>query len=300
MQRYPAKLLLFGEHVLLLGAPALSVPVPAFGGYWDWRSPDTPMSDADMRLLEFARSSALRNVPGLDAKAFEADLGLGLFFHSNIPTGYGLGSSGALCAAIYDRYTAQKAETPAELKAVFAEMEGFFHGHSSGLDPLTCYLDKPLIVRNKKEISLADCQPWQPQAPVVFLVDSQLPRQTGPIVRWFQHRCEALEFRARLDERYLPWVDQAISDWQAGDLENFMLSIREISRFQYLEFGPIIPSSVKDLWHHSFDGDAVRFKLCGAGGGGYLLGFARSADAAREAAHHHPLVFPFENKLSHA
>jgi hypothetical protein len=33
---FSAKLLLFGEHVLLLGAPALAVPVAAFGGHWHW------------------------------------------------------------------------------------------------------------------------------------------------------------------------------------------------------------------------------------------------------------------------
>ena len=31
---FPAKLLLFGEHVLLLGATALAAPVTAFGGHW--------------------------------------------------------------------------------------------------------------------------------------------------------------------------------------------------------------------------------------------------------------------------
>lgn len=300
MRRYPAKLLLFGEHVLLLGAPALSMPVPAFGGQWDWRSPDTPMTEQDMRLLEFARSAALRNVPDLDAKAFEADLGLGLFFHSDIPTGYGLGSSGALCAAIYDRYTQQKSKDPAELKAIFAAMESYFHGNSSGLDPLTSYLNQPLIVRNKTELSVADCRPWRPAEPVVFLVDSQMPRQTGPMVRWFQHRCGAPDFRKRLNERYLPKVEEAIANWQSGDLEAFMLTISELSRFQHQELGPIIPTSVKDLWHHSFDTKTVRFKLCGAGGGGYLLGFARSHEAAREAAQHHPLVFPFDHKLTPA
>ena len=34
-----------------------------------------------------------------ELNAFQRDLDAGLFFQSDIPTGYGLGSSGALCAS---------------------------------------------------------------------------------------------------------------------------------------------------------------------------------------------------------
>ena len=94
---FPAKLLLFGEHVLLLGAPALAVPVSAFGGAWAWGG-GHPWHAA--RLLQFSDSEDLRSLAMLDVARFRAELKAGLFFRSDIPTGYGLGSSGALCAAV--------------------------------------------------------------------------------------------------------------------------------------------------------------------------------------------------------
>ena len=87
MRRYPAKLLLFGEHVVLLGAPALAVPITRFGGQWAWRDPAATLTERDRRLREFAGSAALGAVPGLDAGAFVQDLERGLFFDSDISDG---------------------------------------------------------------------------------------------------------------------------------------------------------------------------------------------------------------------
>ena len=44
----------------------------------------------------------------LDWEALKADLDRKLYFDSNIPQGYGVGSSGALVAAFYDRYALEK------------------------------------------------------------------------------------------------------------------------------------------------------------------------------------------------
>ena len=38
----------------------------------------------------------------------DADLEKGMYFDSSIPMGYGVGSSGAIVAAIYDRYADHK------------------------------------------------------------------------------------------------------------------------------------------------------------------------------------------------
>ena len=72
----------------------------------------------------------------------------GLYFDSSIPQGYGVGSSGALVAAIYDKYASDKItvlenltrDKLLKLKSIFSMMESFFHGKSSGLDPLNSYL----------------------------------------------------------------------------------------------------------------------------------------------------------------
>ena len=72
-------------------------------------------------------------------KLLEKEIGDGLYFESSIPEGYGLGSSGALVAALYHRYakngqvssrsSTSKTDIP-QLKSDLAILESWFHGTS--------------------------------------------------------------------------------------------------------------------------------------------------------------------------
>jgi mevalonate kinase len=93
----------------------------------------------------------------LDIEQFKQDIANGMFFDSNIPQGYGVGSSGALVAAIFERYSFSKhnpenisKEDLKNIKSVFGEMESYFHGKSSGMDPLICYMNLPILIENKE------------------------------------------------------------------------------------------------------------------------------------------------------
>ena len=56
-----------------------------------------------------------------------------LFFNSTVPAGYGLGSSAALTAAVFDSYTSVKKHSDLEdILEQLARMEDFFHKKSSG------------------------------------------------------------------------------------------------------------------------------------------------------------------------
>ena len=48
------------------------------------------------------------NLVEFDLDAFSNDIEGGMYFDSSIPQGYGVGSSGALVASIYDRYASEK------------------------------------------------------------------------------------------------------------------------------------------------------------------------------------------------
>ena len=65
-----------------------------------------------------------------------------MYFDSSIPQGYGVGSSGALVAAIYDQYALNKITVLENLtKDKLVQLKqslqqwNLFHGKSSGLDP---------------------------------------------------------------------------------------------------------------------------------------------------------------------
>lgn len=292
MRRYPAKLLLFGEHVLLLGASALAVPVPAFGGQWEQASPKADVRGLQMRLAEFAEK--LNDLPDVDPARLKKDLLLGLFFRSDIPIGYGLGSSGALCAAIYDRYCKEKTSDLAALKAMFARMESFFHGASSGIDPLTSFLNKPLLIKNIVDVSIAEMANWKDRQPVVFLLDTNLPRQTAPLVEWFLERSGEEVFAKKLNAELLPAHETMVEAWLNANSKLFWQNLRGVSRFQFENFEPMIPATVKGFWQKNLDNEDFTLKICGAGGGGFMLGFAKNREIAARLESEFRIVFPFE------
>lgn len=287
---FPAKLLLFGEHVLLLGATALAVPVAAFGGQWIWGK---HFDRHHARLLQFAGSEALQSLEILDTTQFRLDLEAGLLFQSDIPTGYGLGSSGALCAAIYDRYTREKTDDLSELKSIFGRMESFFHGNSSGIDPLTSYVGVPVLIQNKTEVQRVTPQIWGEEKPCVFLIDSKLPRRTGPLVEWFLAQSIEAEFAQKLSLEYLPAHDAVLHAWLAADFDLFWPNLRRISAFQFENFGPMIPKTLHGFWAESLGNQDYVLKICGAGGGGFVLGFARNQEIGQSLAQSFQIVFPF-------
>ncbi len=294
MRQYPAKLLLFGEHVLLLGASALAVPVPGIALRPGFGEKKPIKGELYEKLLRFAESAELASVAGMDLKSFVSDIENGLYFESGIPTGYGLGSSGALCAAVYDRYCLDKAADLSELKLVFSRMESFFHGSSSGIDPLTSYLGQPLLIRDKNLVSVAQMKPWI-NPPTVFLLDTRLPRETGPLVQWFLGQSREPVFSEKLNSQLLPAHERMVQAWLNAEETVFWSALKSVSLFQFENFRPMIPDVVRPLWLESVKNDDFCLKICGAGGGGYMLGFAANRELANRATSAgFPVVFPFD------
>lgn len=287
-KRFPAKVLLFGEHILLRGATALSLPVPRFGGHWAWLTPEKAGA-AQGRLREFAQSETLRTVPGMDADALALELSRGIWFRSDMMSGYGLGSSGVVCAAIYDRYCRAKAEDLAVLKGHLAQMESFFHGKSSGIDPLTSYLGRPVVVRHRTEVELADCPDWSKNLRI-FLLDSRQPRPAGSLIHRFQDMCQHPDFASELDYFLADAHEPAVRDFLAGDFDSFWKNMAQVSDFQYVFMRYMIPRELHYRWERGLESGDFYLKICGAGGGGFMLLFVRDNAAAEVLGRLHRLT----------
>lgn len=283
MHTYPAKVLLFGEHILLRGAAALAAPLSLYGGQWQFDTPPDP--DKQFRLREWA-DYLLERPYHLDINTFQRDLDTGLFFQSDIPTGYGLGSSGALCAAVYGRYADHPIDRNdpnqlPELRGILADMECFFHGASSGIDPLVSYLNRPLLLQAEGALQ-AISLPALPQGMRLFLLDSRRTRSTGPMVQYFRQRCEDPVFESLMRSELLDVSNAAVAAWLDHRMEDFSRHFQSISHFQLQHLAPMIPDDVRQVWQTGNASGAFSLKLCGAGGGGVFLGLAQ--DSAMEKA----------------
>ena len=106
-----AKILLFGEYGIIKDAKGLSIPYNFYKGALKISSTKTEWAQAsNQKLSEFADYlvSIDPKLVTFNIDQFRLDLDKGLYFDSSIPQGYGIGSSGALVAAIYDRYAEDK------------------------------------------------------------------------------------------------------------------------------------------------------------------------------------------------
>jgi len=273
---FPAKVLLFGEHTILRGSRALATPYFELGGSWAWGG----SAQQQQRLPDFARYlSEIWPEGMLHAAAFAQDLARGLYFQANIPTGYGLGSSGAVCAAVFDRYAAPEAKAlpPAALKAALARAESFFHGASSGVDPLLCYLRRPLCLLPGGDFVAAEIPPLPRLR--FFLLDTGLARSTSPLVQYFISRFDAEpDFRAQVQDRWMAPTEAAIDALFAADEAALSAAFAAIGAFQRQALPPMIPASLHAAWDASLQpASPHRLKLCGAGGGGFILGLSSHA-----------------------
>ncbi|MEO6190808.1 MAG: hypothetical protein ABIO44_11060, partial [Saprospiraceae bacterium] len=190
-RKYHSKILLIGEYAVLLHGRALAIPNREYYGFWNWDSGVNLDFDG---FISFIKSNE-RLSKNLNFKEFQSNLNSGLFFDSNIPIGYGVGSSGALCAGIYDCYCHFQEEDLELLKLILSEMESYFHGSSSGLDPLISYLDKAVVLEGTDIQIIPQELPLAGDNYKITLVDSGIQRVSKDLIKVFMNKCMNIEFQ---------------------------------------------------------------------------------------------------------
>ncbi|GJM31062.1 MAG: mevalonate kinase [Saprospiraceae bacterium] len=299
--KYFAKLLLFGEYTIIHGSQALAIPFSRFKGAWRY-APDK--KDRQKNLVAFAKylskgMDSKNPIVQLDIDLLEQDLEEGLYFKSNIPVGYGLGSSGALCAAVYDRYALdpyhrKDAKNYPELKESLAWMERFFHGSSSGIDPFICYLKQPVLLGGKRPVRLRKFPDTEDLPFHLFLLNTGKARQTQPLVNLFLKNYEQKKYCKKIEKVLVPTVEEAIDNFLKEEWKSLIKRFREISELQWTYFRDMIPDTVAPLWKKGIESGDFSLKLCGAGGGGYMLGLTKDTSVLKKLEKRFPIELVFE------
>ncbi len=274
-KRYPAKLLLFGEYAVIHGAKALAIPYNRF--YGQWSISETP-NQSNITLEKFGKFLAAQEsiCKFIDVNRLIADVQEGLYFNSSIPEGYGMGSSGALCAGIYDRYVLGGRVTDfGALQGVFRLLESYFHGAGSGFDPLVCYLNR-VIVKAGQEIREGQVPQFKDTGGAIFILDTRIPRQTAPLVQLFNEKCLNRDYLNTINNALIPSNNNTIEAYLNVDAALLYESWKQVSLIQYHNFIEMIPSVFREIWLGGTNNEHYCLKLCGAGGGGFLLGITKN------------------------
>jgi len=293
-----SKILLFGEYGIIKDSKGLSIPYNFYNGALKVDENPTQeaiKSNASLRrfvtYLENLQQEQSELVT-FNIEILKADVERGMYFDSSIPQGYGVGSSGALVAAIYDKYANNKItvlenltrDKLLQLKTIFSQMESFFHGKSSGLDPLNSYLSIPILINSKDNIEATGIPSQSTTGKgAVFLLDSGIVGETAPMVNIFMENLKEEGFRKMLKTQFVKYTDACVENFLGGDMKSLFANTKQLSKVVLNNFKPMIPEQFHGVWQRGIDTNDYYLKLCGSGGGGYILGFTKDLEKAKSS-----------------
>ncbi|WP_185872710.1 GHMP family kinase ATP-binding protein [Blattabacterium cuenoti] len=302
---FTSKILLFGEYVIIENYSGLSIPNNFYTGYLKFPSNyynnNTTCNYNNYELRKFAHFLQQTTI-NIDFNKLYNDLNKGIIFYSNIPKGYGIGSSGALVAAIYHKYYIQKNQVKQpmnniiKLKEIFSKMESYFHGISSGMDPLSCYLKKPILMKSKNNINIVNIPKKLNQNQgkgAIFLLNSGFPKQTDYMIKIFFKKLQNQKFKKIFIEEFIQYNNKCITHFIQGNLEILLHQIKILSFWIFKYLNPMIPKEISKIWIYGLLNNIYYLKLCGSGGGGFTLGFTYDYDLSKKKLNKYQTIVIF-------
>ncbi|MAU63285.1 MAG: mevalonate kinase [Flavobacteriaceae bacterium] len=288
-----SKILLFGEYGIIKNSKGLSIPYNFYKGglkLGDLRIDKVKKSNENLLTFRDYLLKLDNSIVLFDFNKMNDDLLKGMYFDSTIPQGYGIGSSGALVAAFYDRYAENKItvlenltkDKITVLKNIFSLMESHFHGQSSGLDPLNSYLSLPILIHSKNQIETTGIPIQSSNGKgAVFLLDSGKSSETAPMVDIFFKSMKNKNYSEVIRNDFIRITDSCVDNFLEGNFKSLFLNIKNLSKVVFDNFKPMIPKDFHNIWAKGIESNDYFLKLCGSGGGGYILGFSKDFKKAK-------------------
>ncbi|HXV43588.1 MAG TPA: mevalonate kinase [Anaerolineae bacterium] len=285
----PGKIILFGEHAVVYGRPAIAVPVadvqakavlqptPAGAGFRiiapdlgrDYllaqAEPDDPLATVIQATLRRLNQPVLPDV--------------NLRITSTIPLGRGLGSGAAISTAIV-RVLSQffnQPLAPAEISALVYEVEKLYHGTPSGIDNTVVAFEQPVYFVKGRPI-----QRMRVGQPLMLAVgDTGIVAPTHVVVGDLRRRWQADP------ERYEGYFDEigVIADQARIAIEEAASGIPAIGRLmnenqELLATLGVSSPELERLIDAARQSGALGAKLSGAGWGGNMIALTWPDQAA--------------------
>jgi len=285
--RAPGKIILTGEHFVVLGAPAVAMAVnlyshatagPARSGRIEVEAGIPLQALGPVNRNQHLNASQLLEPLRLAAKETldyigDKESGISLDVDCEIPVGAGLGSSASTAVAVITAVAkARRAGlTRKEIFRIAFAPESFLHGSPSGVDHATSIYGG--IISFTKPEGITRLKPKQ--APRILVCDTGIHRATkklvGAVVRKSREQRQA--YSAHVDD-VRDISENAIRALKRGDLGE-LGSLMDANHELLVEIGvshPLLDRLVKVARAHG----ALGAKLTGAGGGGCIIALCKT------------------------
>ncbi len=282
-----AKAILFGEHAVVYGAPAVAIPLHALTAVARVRPRpagtrihsalfhgDADDAPARIQPLLEAVYSAQRHTGSMAS-------GVELRLDSTVPYERGLGSSAVVGVAVARAVAALAGVelTPDEVFEVAMDCERIAHGRSSGLDPRTVISEVPI------RFHAGTVAPVRVGAPLVFvLADSGHAGSTSQAVGSVRARLEAEPDRVTpLIDRLGEIAESSLDQLASGDRDALGAQMSEAHR--HLAALGVSDVSLERLVDAASAAGAAGAKLTGGGRGGCVIALARDDEHGARLEH---------------
>ncbi len=151
MSSASAKIILFGEHAVVYGQPAIAIPVSAVRAYAEVEATNTPFQiiarDLDNQIITFDGDNPLSQVVRLTLEAVNQPIpDISITVRSDVPIASGLGSGAAISTAIVREILNYFDVTLSldVINGIVYEVEKIHHGTPSGIDNAVIVYEKPV------------------------------------------------------------------------------------------------------------------------------------------------------------
>lgn len=272
----PGKIILFGEHAVVYGQPALAVPLSAVKAKASIQR-GSPGSGLRISAVNLNANYTLQT-QSAEALVVMANLVLAylnspepdaiLTIDSTIPLASGLGSGAAVSAALGRALAAflNKPLDDAALSELVYQVEKLHHGTPSGIDnTVVCYNQPVYFIKDKV------LEPFEPRVPLQLVIGdtgiASPTRKTVKAVReaWERDRSTYDAYFQAIGEV----VNQSRSAIEDGDL--LALGALMVKNQELLEQIGVSCSKLETLIDAAQRSGALGAKLSGGGGGGNMI-----------------------------
>jgi mevalonate kinase len=275
----PGKCILFGEHAVVYGRPAIAVPLLQLRARVEIETTSPPDSrgirllapdvKVDAWLYELSPDDPLRRIVDLTLSAANAErASLRIQVHSDIPIAAGMGSGAAVSVAL-SRALSLHLGTPLpepQISNLAFEVERLHHGTPSGIDNTVITYEKgvfftqdggaePFSIRGNLQLAIADTGVASPTRDAVGMVREAWQRDPTTYEGIFD-QIGAIARAAR----------QSMIEGEASNLGSLMDENQTL-----LERLHVSTDALRRLMVAARDAGALGAKLSGAGLGGIMI-----------------------------
>jgi len=113
--------------------------------------------------------------------------------------------------------------------------------------------------------------------------------ETAPMIQIFMEQMKQEGFRNMIKDKFIKHTDACVDHFLKGDVKGLFGHVKQLSHVVLDHFKPMIPRQFHELWKHGIETNDYYLKLCGSGGGGYILGFTEDINRAQKSLHGHKL-----------